>query len=264
MNNSEGAVRVMTPQIFGLQDKVALVLGAGRGAGEASALLLAEAGADIVLVDNDAERAARVAGAVERLGRRAAPLIADLLDADAAQTAVAAALEAFGGVDVLVTIVGSATGRPLLDLESADWDGDFTRNLRYIFLCSRQVAADMIARRRRGSIVTLSSISGLNAAPNHAAYGAAKAGLISLSRSMALEWAPHGIRVNTIAAGLFDTPRFPKVDPEQNARVPLEGRPGTTREIGLAVLFLASNMASYITGHALVVDGGVTAKFPFM
>jgi NAD(P)-dependent dehydrogenase (short-subunit alcohol dehydrogenase family) len=224
-------------------------------------LLFAEAGADLVLLDNVEVRVEGVAETVRGMGRRVAVQVADVLDEAEAERAIAGALAAFDGADVLVTIIGSPSLAPLVELPSAAWDGDFTRNLRYVFLASRQVARDLIARGRRGSIVSISSTAGLTSAPGHAAYGAAKAGLIALTRTMAIEWAPHGIRVNTVAPGIFDTPRMPKTDPVLNARVPLDGRPGTTREVGLAALFLASDMASYVTGHALVVDGGVLAKF---
>jgi NAD(P)-dependent dehydrogenase (short-subunit alcohol dehydrogenase family) len=251
--------------MLGLQNKVAVVLGGGQGMGERSALRLAEAGCDVAVVDVELARAEQVALAVRKTGRRALALRADALDDAAIRAALAHVEKDLGGIDVLVCIIGMAAFVPLLDMDDDVWDLEQRRNLRYVFVAARAAARAMIRQGRGGSIVCIASVSGIFAAPHHGAYGAAKAGLIGLVKTMAAEWGEHGIRVNAVAPGVIETPRLARLaDPaaEAAAMSPLSlKRRGTTDDIGKAVTFLASDMASYVTGHTLPVDGGWTSTF---
>jgi NAD(P)-dependent dehydrogenase (short-subunit alcohol dehydrogenase family) len=245
--------------LFGLEGKAALVIGGGQGMGESTARLLAQAGCDIAVVDVERDRAERVAEAVRGIGRKGVAIVADVLDDDQATYAVGEAERQLGGLDVMVSIVGQALFTPIIEMTSEDWDKDHRRNLRYFFVSARLVARSMIARGKGGAMVCIASTDGIQSAPFHAAYGAAKAGLIQLTATMATEWAVHGIRVNAVAPGSITTPRLPETqahrDTMKASLVPME-RSGTTDDIGKAVLFLASDMAGYTTGHTLLVDGG--------
>lgn len=245
--------------LFGLEGKRALVVGGGQGMGESSARLLAQAGCDVAIVDVLAERAERVAGVVQALGRKSVAIEADVLTDAGAVHAVAEAERQLGPIDVLVTIVGQALFTSILDMSPEDWDFDQSRNLRYFFLVGREVARSMVTRGSGGSMVCIASTDGMQGAPFHAAYGAAKAGLIQLVKTMAVEWAEKGIRVNCVAPGSISTPRLPDTEKHRQAMkdslVPME-KSGTTDDIGKAVLFLASDMSAYTTGHTLMVDGG--------
>jgi NAD(P)-dependent dehydrogenase (short-subunit alcohol dehydrogenase family) len=245
--------------LFGLEGKAALVIGGGQGMGESSARLLARAGCDVAIVDIDRDRAERVAALVRELGRKGVAIAANVLDDHEAEQAVGEAEHALGRLDVMVSIVGQALFTPIVDMSPEDWDSDQRRNLRYFFVAARLVAKSMIRRGVPGSMVCIASTDGLQAAPFHASYGAAKAGLVQLVKSMAVEWAVNGIRVNSVAPGSISTPRLPDSEAHRqamkNSLVPME-RSGTTDDIGKAVLFLASDMSNYTTGHTLMVDGG--------
>lgn len=256
----------MTTSLLGLEGKKALVVGGGRGMGEASAMLLAQAGCDIAVLDSVMERAEQVACEVRRLGRNGIPVEADILDEESVRTAVADVEARLGGLDILVTIVGQALFKPLLDVSVEEWDHDQSRNLRYFFVTARAVAASMIARGVGGSLVCIGSVDGAVGSPMHAPYGAAKAGLMHLVKSMAAEWGRNGIRANAIAPGSITTPRLPET-PESRALIEQSvlpiGRAGTTRDVAGGVLFLASGLSEYVTGHTLFVDGGWMAANHF-
>ena len=253
---------VAETSFFGLENRKALVIGGGQGMGESSARFLARAGCDVALVDVVAERAERVAGVVDGLGRRGIAIIGDVLDDAQIPRIVADAETRLGGLDVMVSIVGAAAWGSLLDTTAAVWDQQLHLNLRYFFLIAKEVAATMIKRGSPGAIVGIASVDGQRASPMRGAYGAAKAGLISLVQTMAVEWAPHHIRVNAIAPGhivtprLYDTPQ--RADLYAHSLIPMRHR-GETDDIAKAALFLASDMARYITGTTLDVDGGLLA-----
>jgi NAD(P)-dependent dehydrogenase (short-subunit alcohol dehydrogenase family) len=245
--------------LLGMEGKAALVVGGGQGMGESSATFLARAGCDVAVLDVEAARAERVAGAVRDLGRKGVAVVADVLDDAQVAGAVATAERELGGLDALVSIVGQAAWNPILEMTPEQWDLDHRRNLRYFFFLARAVAQSLVRRGRPGAMVCIASVDGLQSAAHHASYGAAKAGLVNLVRTMAVEWAPHNIRVNAIAPGSIATPRFPET-PEFRERtrqglIPMKRR-GSTDEIGKAALFLLSDLASYVTGHTLPVDGG--------
>jgi len=256
----------MTTSLLGLEGKKALIVGGGRGMGESSALMLAQAGCDVAVLDSELERAEQVAAEVRALGRRGVPVRADILGEASVQQAVADVEEALGGLDILVTIVGQALFKPLLDVTLDEWDHEQSRNLRYFFVTGRAVAASMIRRGVPGSLICIGSVDGLQGAPSHAAYGAAKAGLMHLVKSMAAEWGRNNIRANAVAPGSITTPRLPETPQSRAAMeqsvVPI-GRAGTTRDVAGAVLFLASRLSEYVTGHTLLVDGGWMAANHF-
>jgi 3-oxoacyl-[acyl-carrier protein] reductase len=251
---------------FGLSGKKALIIGGGQGMGESTAHCLARAGCDVALVDLLPERADRVGQDIAAIGRQAFTIVGDVLDDGQIARIVAEAEAKLGGLDVMVSIVGAATWGSLLETTGAVWDQQMQLNLRYFFLVAKEVAQSLIRRGRGGAIVGIASVDGQRASPMRGAYGAAKAGLISLVQTMAVEWAPHHIRVNAIAPGhivtprLYDTPQ--RVEGYAASLLPMRQR-GTTDDIGNAALFLASNMARYITGTALDVDGGLLAANMF-
>jgi 3-oxoacyl-[acyl-carrier protein] reductase len=247
---------------FGLDGKKALIIGGGQGMGESTALFLARAGCDLALVDVVAERADAVGRKVAELGRQAFTVTGDVLDDAQIPRIVADAEAKLSGLDLMVSIVGAAAWGSLLDTTAEVWDQQMQLNLRYFFLVAREVAQSLVRRGKPGAIVGIASVDGQRAAPMRGVYGAAKAGLISLVQTMAVEWAPHDIRVNAIAPGHIVTPRL--YDTPQRAELyaasllPMRHR-GTPDDIGRAALFLASDMARYITGTTLDVDGGLLA-----
>lgn len=247
---------------FGLQGKNALVVGAGQGIGEATSLALAGAGANVALLDLDSERAEAVAQKVRALGVAAYPFAGNVLDDGAVDALYAEADNALGGIDVLVTVVGSTRFQPLLETSLDDWDIEQNINIRYVFLVAKAFAAARVAAGKGGTAVFIASVSGIMSSPRHAPYGAAKAGLIHLTKSMAVEWAEHGIRVNAVAPGSIITPRLPDTAEwrEQIERSPLPlQRRGYPHEIANAVLFFSSQLSSYVTGQVLAVDGGLVS-----
>lgn len=245
--------------LLGLAGKRALVLGAGQGIGEGIALMFARAGAFVALIDRELARAETVATRVRLAGVAAFALHADVTNDDSLVVAVKNADTVMGGVDIMVTVVGMATFKPALELTMEDWDLDQRRNLRYVFLASRTFVERARERGQGGAITCISSMSGVRSAAGHAAYGAAKEALVNLVRTLAVEWAPYGVRINAVTPGSIATPNFPD-SPEsreilRNSLVPMR-RSGTIDEISGPLLFLSSNLASYVTGHNLWVDGG--------
>jgi NAD(P)-dependent dehydrogenase (short-subunit alcohol dehydrogenase family) len=249
--------------MLGLAGRNALVVGGGQGMGEATARRLAEAGCNVGVLDIAQDRADRVAQLVSGIGRRGVALTGDVLDDAQVPGIVTSAAEQLGGIDILVSIVGQAAFGPALDTPPEVWDLDMNRNLRYFYVLSREVARVMIDRGKGGAMVCIASVDGMQGSANHAAYGAAKAGLISLVKSLAVEWARHGIRVNAVAPGHIVTPRLfdtnERVAYYADSAIPMKRR-GQTDEIGKAVTFLASDLASYVSGIAMPVDGGLLAS----
>jgi NAD(P)-dependent dehydrogenase (short-subunit alcohol dehydrogenase family) len=249
-----------------LRGRSALVAGAGQGMGRATALLLARLGARLALLDELAERAEAVASEARALGAAAEALVADVTDAAQVERAVAAAVRAAGGLDLLVNIVGGASWAPLLELDDATWERDQRVNLVHQLWLGRAAAKQMIAGGRGGSITVVASVSGMFSAAGHGAYGAAKAGLLALVKTMAEEWWPHGIRVNAVVPGAVRTPRIEAAWASGAIRRPaadIVERMALPEDVAGAIAFLSSQLARRITGQALVIDGGVTTRFPF-
>lgn len=259
-----------------LKDQLAIITGGGGGIGRAIALTFAEAGADVVIADIIPERCAEVVERVEELGRRALGIPTNVMDSDQVRSMVARARDAFGRIDILVNNAGGTSARSFLDQSENSWRRHIDLNLVSMFAATSATVPVMIEGGRGGSIINVSSIEASRAAPLYAVYAACKAGMNNFTRTMALELADHRIRVNAIApdftvtpgtrgnvSGPVDPSTWIKPTPAQEAaiarRIPL-GRAGIDGECGQAALFLASSMASYITGIVLPVDGGTFAS----
>jgi NAD(P)-dependent dehydrogenase (short-subunit alcohol dehydrogenase family) len=246
---------------FSVQGKRALVTGASGGIGLKICEVLAQAGADIVVLARDPLDEAR--DIVERQGRRCATVTADLASVEETCAAAIAALKAFGGVDILVNNAGVALNAPLLTASLADWDATMAINLRAPFLLAQAVAPGMIDRGS-GKIVNISSQAGVVAIEDHGAYAASKGGLNMLTKVMMAEWARHNIQVNAICPTIILTPLGEKVwgDPAKGApmlaRTPL-GRFGQPIEVADLVLFLASSASDLINGECVLIDAGFTS-----
>jgi NAD(P)-dependent dehydrogenase (short-subunit alcohol dehydrogenase family) len=245
-----------------LEGKVALVTGAQQGIGRAIALALAAAGADVATNWLDDEKAATaVADAVRAAGRRASLHRADMARLDEVRAMVAAAAQELGPVDILVNNAGVFPRVAFLDMTEADWDYVHDINLKATCFCSQAVARAMVAAGRPGAIINLTSGAAFRGSPRGTHYCASKGGVLSLTRQMALELAPHHIRVNAIAPGLTDTaqPRYGSSSEAElaamGAALPL-GRMAKPEEIADAAVFLASAQAGFITGQCLHVNGG--------
>ncbi len=247
-----------------LEGRVALVSGASRGIGRAIAEAYADAGADVAVMARDVSLLDEVAAAVRSRGRRAAVVPADVLDADAVATALATAESELGPIDILVNNAGgNSFSIPFAQMRFSGWEKTLRLNLDSVVRLTQAVVPGMV-ERRRGSIINISSVAGLQGAPLMSHYAAAKAALISLTQSLAIEVAYAGVRVNALAPGWIDTDltAFLRVEEGADAglisRVPM-GRWGRPEEIAAPAVFLASDAASFVTGHCLVADGGLTA-----
>ena len=242
----------------GLAGRVAVVTGAARGIGRGIAEALAAEGASMVVADVDAEGAERVAEALAGAGVQALGVPVDVgVEVDARRLAEAT-VDAFGRVDVLVNNAGVASSSPLIETTLDEWNRVLAVDLTGVFLCSRAVAPTMIAQGS-GVIVNVGSQLGLRGAPNLAAYCAAKAGVHGLTKALARELAPHGIRVNAIAPGPVDTEILVDVDAETMAGILAEiplGRVAQVEEIAPIVALLASDGGTYFTGSVVNVSGG--------
>jgi 3-oxoacyl-[acyl-carrier protein] reductase len=239
-----------------LSGKVALVTGSTRGIGLAIARALHAAGAKVAIVGRDQARAAAVAA---ELGQHAAGFACDVADGAQVEAAIAAAESALGPIDVLVNNAGLTRDNILLRLTEADWDAVLDANLKGAFHTTKAVIKGMM-KRRAGRIVNITSIVGLTGNKGQANYAASKAGLIGFTKSVAKEYASRGILVNCVAPGFIETDMTAALPDAARASL-LEdialGRLGRPEDVAGAVLFLASDLAAYVTGQVLVVDGGM-------
>ena len=244
-----------------LAGKTALVTGAQQGIGQAIALECAAAGADVALNWLDDEDAAReVAGAIVAHGRRAVTIQADMAKLDEVREMVAVVVSELGGIDILVNNAGVFPRVDFLAMSEADWDFVHDVNLKGAAFCAQAAAQAMIAAGRAGNIVNITSGAAFRGSQRGVHYVASKGGIVSMTRQMALELAPHRIRVNAIAPGLTDTaqPRYGSTEEEIAAMAaanPL-GRIAEPEDIARAAVFLASDQAGFVTGHTLHVNGG--------
>jgi 3-oxoacyl-[acyl-carrier protein] reductase len=242
-----------------LAGKVAIVTGGSRGIGYATASLLAEDGAAVVVSGRDADRLARASREIEALGGTVLGLVADAGSRDDADRLVDAARERFGRIDILVNNAGLTRDGLLLRMKDADWDEVMQVNLRGAFLMTRAVAKTMV-RQKAGRIINITSASGAMGNAGQVNYSAAKAGLIGMTKAAARELAHWGILVNAVAPGLIDTDMAAAVPAEAReallAQVPLK-RIGTARDVAEMVRFLAGDGAAYVTGQVFHVNGGL-------
>lgn len=249
---------------LGLGGKVALVTGAGNGIGRAAAIKLAGFGANVVAVDIEPDSACHTVVEIRGLGGLAVPATADVGSTEDVGRMVETAVEEFGRLDILHNNAAWYTRRDTVELPEEEWDKTIAVSLKAAFVGAK-FAIPCMLDAGGGAIVNTASVHGLVAFPRHPAYAAAKAGLIGLTRQLAREYGGAGIRVNAISPGAIDTRIWGEGEAaaerkrERALDVPL-GRLGSAEEVADAVVFLASDMASYITGECLVVDGGLVAS----
>jgi NAD(P)-dependent dehydrogenase (short-subunit alcohol dehydrogenase family) len=251
-----------------LDGKVALITGAASGIGAATARLFAAEGAAVLLADLQDERGKQVLDEIEAAGGRAAYVHADVSVGEDVAAMVRSAVERFGKLDLLYNNAGLGRGGSITEIAEADWDLVIDVDLKSIYLGCKYAIPEL-RKAGGGAIVSTASIAGLRGSALLHAYSAAKAGVINLTRSIAAEVGRDNIRVNCVCPGVIRTPIFRQIDAlpaeqqepiwQQMGQRVLLGRVGRPEEIAKAVLFLCSDDASYITGHALVVDGGLTA-----
>ncbi len=242
--------------------KVAIVTGAGQGIGRAIALGLASKGADILVSDINIDGAKDTASQVEGLGRKAVPLRVDVSKPDDAGTMVKECVERLGGLHILVNNAGVTRDGLLLRMKDEDWDTVLSINLTGPFNCTR-AALKVMSKARYGRIVNIASIVGQIGNAGQANYSASKAGLIGFTKTVAREFAARNITCNAVAPGFIETAMTEalsdRVRDELTSRIPLN-RLGTPEDVAEAVAFLASDAASYITGHVLAVNGGMAMQ----
>ena len=250
------------PPWYDLSGRVALVTGASRGLGEAMAIALAQAGASVILWARQAEGLRRVSRAIHALGRATLVQRVDVTDSRTVRRAVSQALRRFPRIDILINNAGIWEGDPFATLRHAAWSRVLETDLTSVFVVSQAVARSMI-RQQRGTIIHMSSTSGILAHPHGAAYCAAKAGVMHLTRVMAMELGPYGIRVNSIAPGLFRTDMTADVFADRawiakrRRQIPLR-RFGEPEDLAGLVVFLASDASQHLTAQTIVIDGGAS------
>ena len=248
--------------LFDLTGRVALVTGASRGLGRTFARALAETGADVAITSRSQASLQPVQEEVESLGRRAVALELDVRSESSIRNMTAAAIEAFGHVDVLVNNAGCNIRKRAADVTWDDWNTVLDTNLRGAFFVAQAVATHMIPRAR-GRIINIGSVTSVFGYAGLAPYGASRGGIRQLTMSLADDWGPHGITVNCLAPGWFRTDQNAVLyeDAEWVAyltdRIPLK-RPGVPSDLAGALIFLASDASAYVTGQTLLVDGGIS------
>lgn len=246
-----------------LKNKVAIITGARRGMGRTHALLLAKEGAKVVVSDISLEDCQKVVKEIKEQGGEAIAVKCNVVKKEEVEDMVKKTIKAFGKIDILINNAGILQFKPFLELTEEDWDRTLGINLKGYFLCAQACAKEMV-KQKSGVIVNIASIAmgGMGVGfPNIVHYSASKGGIIAMTEALALEMAPYNIRVNAVAPGAIDTPMTAstKQDPKSMegtlARIPMH-RMGKPEEISKAVLFLASEDSSYMTGSVIIVDGG--------
>ncbi len=263
----DASADLKTTVSFRLDGKVAAVTGGGSGIGRAIALAFAHAGAWVAVLDRDEMKAVEVAREIVKIGQQSFAAAVDVSKEDEVERAIAAVMNEFGGLDILVNSAGTAIRRPSVELELTDWDKVIAVNVTGTFLMSRHAARVMMAAGKGGSIINIASIMGFSGGgiyPN-ISYQTSKGAVVNMTRALAVEWAKDNIRVNAIAPQWVNTPFIeglrdkPDVIERIKAMVPM-GRLAEPEEIAGAALFLAGGAASMVTGHILAVDGGFLAQ----
>ncbi|MGA2428043.1 MAG: 3-oxoacyl-[acyl-carrier-protein] reductase [Candidatus Acidiferrum sp.] len=245
--------------MFSLKDKVALVTGASQGIGRDTALALAQAGAKVAVAARNEEKLAALVTEIEATGGSALAVKMDVADAEQVKFGFKRVVERFGRLDILVNNAAITRDGLSMRMKQDDWEAVLKTNLTGAHLCIQQALATMM-RARTGRIINISSVVAQSGNAGQANYVAAKAGLIGLTKAVAIEIASRNITVNAVAPGFIETPMTDvlpdKVKEELKTRIPL-GRMGSPREVAAAIVFLASDEAGYITGHVLNVNGGM-------
>ena len=245
--------------MFSLKDKVAVVTGASQGIGRDTALALAEAGAKVAVAARSEEKLLALVADIAAAGGTALAVKMDVADAEQVKAGFKLVLEKFGRLDILVNNAAITRDGLAMRMKAEDWEAVLRTNLTGAHLCIQQALPTMM-KARAGRIINISSVVAQSGNPGQANYVAAKAGLIGLTKAVAVEIASRNITVNAVAPGFIETPMTDalpdKVKEEMKTRIPL-GRMGSAREIAAAIVFLASDEAAYITGHVLNVNGGL-------
>lgn len=255
----------MSASVFSLDGKTAIVTGASRGLGQAIAQALAQAGAQVCVTARSLSALEETREKVERAGRPCFAAAQDVRDSASIAPTIDAFSEKCGKIDILVNNAGFEHVAPSTDVDEALWDSIVDTNLKGAFFWSQAVARDMARRKAGGSIVNLCSLSSFVGIPTAVAYTSSKSGLLGMTRALAAEWAPSGIRVNAIAPGYFRTAMTEGFYEDAGwqsrmlDRIP-QGRFGREDDIGGAVVFLCSDASAYVTGHCIPVDGGFLAS----
>jgi len=258
------------PQLFDLTGKAAIVTGGGKGIGQASALRLAEAGAQILVMDIDQESADQTVEQIKAQGGKARAVKADAASTANAERVVKACMDSFGRIDILVNNAGIYPPSPALETTEELWDRVLDVNLKGMFFYSQAAAREMIKAGNGGKIINIASTDSIHAHAGAVPYNASKGGVLMLTKGLALEWAPHNILINAIAPGGIPTPGMfehrdiiaaaMNIDGDElmKRRIPRQplGHLGTPDEIAKTVLFLAGGASDYITGTLILVDGG--------
>ncbi|CAM3556352.1 SDR family oxidoreductase [Mycobacterium frederiksbergense] len=254
--------------LLSLDGRIVVVSGAGGGGiGTTVTRLAAEAGATVIAVSRSKDNLDTHVAPLADRGLPVIPVTADASTDEGIETVLDAARTAHGTLYGLVNIAGGAapgTWMPATRVSRSDWRDLFTANLETMFFMSQAVAAEIRAAGDPGSIVSVSSISGMNSAPFHIAYGTAKAAIVAATRTLAVELAPHDIRVNAVAPGVTETAAsatYVDADPDRDQRAIAMGRRGTPEEQAGAILFLLSDLSGYVTGQTLLVDGGLNLRW---
>ena len=241
---------------------MAIVTGSSRGMGKATALKLASLGAEVVINGTKLETAKIVSDEIKSIGRESIAIQADVSNSKQVKTMFDSVIRKFGKIDILVNNAGIVTMGPFVEMEEKQWDKLISIDLKGVFLCSREAAKHMI-KEKYGRIVNIASVAGIMGFAGLAHYCSAKAAVINFTKEISMELAPHGINVNAVAPGAIDTDMTKDIKNNDQmvkamiTRIPI-GRFGRPEEIAAAVVFLASDEASYVTGTTLVVDGGWT------
>jgi NAD(P)-dependent dehydrogenase (short-subunit alcohol dehydrogenase family) len=248
--------------IFNIKGRKAIVTGAGRGIGKVLAMALAEAGCDVALFGLHRENLEEVSADIKKLGQKSIVIQGDVSRKDDVKKAFTAVDKEFKRLDICVNNAGISMQKPLEDMPEEDWNKIIDVNMKGVFFCSQEAARLMIPRKS-GSIINIGSISAriVNIPQPQAVYNTSKAAVVMLTQTAAVEWATHGIRVNAISPGYMKTEMvlssMSHLFPTWEGLTPLK-RLGTPEELRGALIFLASDASSYMTGHDLVVDGGYT------
>jgi len=255
----------MVLEAFKLDGKVAIVTGAGRGLGKAMSLALAEAGADVVGAARNVREIEQTSKEITHLGRKSIAIPTDITSFRMVNDMVRKTMEEFGKIDILVNNSGIAIPKPFISTNEEEWNRVLSTNLTGMFLCTRAVGQFMI-QQRSGKIINIASDVGVRGYRNFVSYCVSKAGVIQLTRALALEWAPYNIHVNAIGPGTFYTDlnaaalQDDKTREEMLRRIPLR-RYGQPKELGPLVVYLASQASDFMTGETIFIEGGHLSTF---